>query len=295
MVKPDESNIETIVDIISTSDINCNYNFDYVRDRTVFIKGEIHSTEIVFQNKIINDYFESVGNRVLSIDDISEEFNSNERPDRFSSIGSFENTFKLNKMFTFAKDVRFTDEKQFSILNLIQDSETGYISEYSILESVGRNLGSYDYLVTSDGWDLTFNPALFEFNNYNTSVISFSALSDYSGIGSVHAIGTAVSTFSEQHSVPTGTATTIATIPTTFRSAKVLVMLEDSNDNYIGNELNIIHDGTDVSLLEYGNSADSSTSNFVGFGTFDANIVGGKLIVNYTSNASSTLTANTHK
>ena len=152
-------------------------------------------------------------------------------------------------MFTFAKDVRFTDEKQFSILNLIQDSETGYISEYSILESVGRNLGSYDYLVTSDGWDLTFNPALFEFNNYNTSVISFSALSDYSGIGSVHAIGTAVSTFSEQHSVPTGTATTIATIPTTFRSAKVLVMLEDSNDNYIGNELNIIHDGTDVSIL----------------------------------------------
>ncbi|MDB4343787.1 YHYH protein [Schleiferiaceae bacterium] len=293
VVKADESNIETIVDIISTSDINCNYNFDYVRDRTVFIKGEIHSTEIVFQNKIINDYFESVGNRVLSIDDISEEFNSNERADRFSSVGGFENTFKLNKMFTFAKDVRFTDEKQFSILNLIQDSETGYINEYSILESVGRNLGSYDYLVTSDGWDLTFNPALFEFNNYNTSVISFSALSDYSGIGSVHAVGTAVSTFTEQHSVPTGTATTIATIPTTFRSAKVLVMLEDSSDNYIGNELNIIHDGSDVSILEYGNIADSSSSNFVGFGTFDANIVGGNIIVNYTSNASSTLTANT--
>ena len=86
VVKPDESNIETIVDIISTSDINCDYNFDYVRDRTVFIKGEIHSTEIVFQNKIINDYFESVGNRVLSIDDISEEFNSNERPDRFQVL-----------------------------------------------------------------------------------------------------------------------------------------------------------------------------------------------------------------
>ena len=293
VVKPDDSNIETIVDIISTSDTNCDYNFDYVRDRTVFIKGEIHSTEIVFQNKIIADYFESVGNRVLSIDDISAEFNSNERPDRFSSTGSFENTFKFNKMLTFAKDIQFTDEKQFSVVNLIQDSETGYISEYSILESVGRNLGSYDYLVTSDGWDLTFNPVLFEFNNYTTSVISFSGLSDYSGIGSVHAIGTAVSTFSEQHSVPTGTATTIATIPVTSRSAKVLVMLQDTSDNYVGNELNIIHDGTNVSLLEYGNSADSESTNYVGFGTFDANIVGGNIIVNYTSNASSTLTANT--
>ena len=125
VVKPDDSNIETIVDIISTSDTNCDYNFDYVRDRTVFIKGEIHSTEIVFQNKIIADYFESVGNRVLSIDDISAEFNSNERPDRFSSTGSFQNTFKFNKILTFAKDVQFTDEKQFSIVNLIQDSETG--------------------------------------------------------------------------------------------------------------------------------------------------------------------------
>ena len=48
VVKPDDSNIETIVDIISTSDTNCDYNFDCVRDRTVFIKDEIHSTEIVF-------------------------------------------------------------------------------------------------------------------------------------------------------------------------------------------------------------------------------------------------------
>ena len=70
-------------------------------------------------------------------------------------------------------------------------------------------------------------------------------------------------------------------------------MLQDSSDNYVGNELNIIHDGTNVSLLEYGNSADSESTNYVGFGTFDANIVGGNIIVNYTSNASSTLTANT--
>ena len=39
--------------------------------------------------KILFDYDESVGNRVLTIDDISGLFNNNARTDRFMSVDTF--------------------------------------------------------------------------------------------------------------------------------------------------------------------------------------------------------------
>ena len=42
-------------------------------------------------------------------------------------LESFQNTFKFNKMLTFAKDVQFTDEKQFSVVNLIQILKQGIL------------------------------------------------------------------------------------------------------------------------------------------------------------------------
>ena len=74
----DESNIEVVVDIISEGDLNCDYNFDYVSEGVVFINGGAYSNEIIFENRVISDYYESVGNRVLTIDDFSNSFNSNE-------------------------------------------------------------------------------------------------------------------------------------------------------------------------------------------------------------------------
>ena len=51
--------------------------------------GRIFSDEIIFSNRILTDYAESIGNRVLSIDDISPQFNSNPRPTRFSEVHRF--------------------------------------------------------------------------------------------------------------------------------------------------------------------------------------------------------------
>ena len=73
------------------------------------------SDEIFFENRILTDYFQSVGNRVLSIDDISGTFNSNERAEKFEPIGKFETNYIFNKIFTFAEDTVFTDERQFQL------------------------------------------------------------------------------------------------------------------------------------------------------------------------------------
>ena len=56
----------------------------------------------------------------------------------------YDTNYIFNKIFTFAKDNVYTDERQFSIVNLIQDNTLGYTNEYSIIETYPR-LGFYDY------------------------------------------------------------------------------------------------------------------------------------------------------
>ena len=74
-----ESSIESITDIIVEGDLNCYYDWDDASERTVDVNGIDVSNKVVFENRIISDFFQSVGNRVLSIDDVSGSFNSNEK------------------------------------------------------------------------------------------------------------------------------------------------------------------------------------------------------------------------
>ena len=66
LVRTIDSNIEVIVDVIGTGDLNCVYDFDLVTEGTQFVNGEIVSDEIFFENQLLTDYFQSIGNRVLS-------------------------------------------------------------------------------------------------------------------------------------------------------------------------------------------------------------------------------------
>ena len=176
-------------------------------------------------------------------------------PEKFEPIGKFETNYIFNKIFTFVKDVVFTDERQFSIVNLIQNTGIGYINEYSTLETYPR-LGYFDYqLVGSGEWELTFHPVKFAFNSYGTSILSISLLDGVAGTGST-SFGDVVSIASSQTSVSSGTTTTIASFSTSNRSAKILTMIEAtsgiSSGQYDSTEINIIHDGTTVTKLEYG-------------------------------------------
>ena len=51
-------------------DLNCVYDFDLARENNLIIDDTITSNEILFDSRIIQDYIESIGNRVLVIDDI---------------------------------------------------------------------------------------------------------------------------------------------------------------------------------------------------------------------------------
>lgn len=97
--------IEVIVDIIGVADLNCVYDFDLVTENSLRIGSSVFSDEIIFQNRIISDYAESTGNRVLIIDDISSDFNSNPRASRYDEVAKFRlSDGRVKKFITYAKD-----------------------------------------------------------------------------------------------------------------------------------------------------------------------------------------------
>ena len=77
-----QSIVDPLVDIISVSDLNTYYNFDTASETSIQINSSIASKEILFDNKILEDHVLSVGNRVLSIDNISWEFDSTENTEK---------------------------------------------------------------------------------------------------------------------------------------------------------------------------------------------------------------------
>ena len=295
IVTPDDSNIDVIVDIIGEGDLNCVYDFDFVSEGTQFVNGKIISDEIFFENQILTDYFQSVGNRVLSIDDISGSFNSNERAEPFESVSSYGLEFIFNKVFTFTRDNVYTDERQFSIVNVLQDGISGYVNEYATIETYPR-LGFYDYLIVNDKWDLTFNPVKFEFNVYDVSTVSISLRDNITGIGSTQ-MGDIVDFTSSQVTI-LGTETTIASFPTTNRAAKVLTMVEAqagiNSGEYHAVEMNVIHDGTNVYNVEYGDVHTSPTLYSSGsLGTYRSFIDSGLVKINFIPDSAVTHEAQT--
>ena len=130
-----DSDIETTTDIVSSAISYCHYDFDFVTENNNLINGQVTSDEIFFENRILSDYFQSVGNRVLDIDDFSGEFFGNERPTKYSDIEAILNDI-YNKVFTFVKDRIFTDERQTSIVSVLQTDQIGYMQEYVTMEHI---------------------------------------------------------------------------------------------------------------------------------------------------------------
>ena len=108
---------------LELADTNCVFDFDIATENNLNFTNEsngILSNEVFFNNKILTDFTESIGNRVLSIDDISPLFNSNPRATEFTTVGTFKlSDIRFRKYFTYLRDKRFTQERQSLIVDLI--------------------------------------------------------------------------------------------------------------------------------------------------------------------------------
>jgi len=283
-VTANDSNLVAFIDAIGVVDVNCYPSFDLVTENSLSISDdETLSNQMYFNSRVLTDYFESVGNRVLTIDDFSTEFSSNPRPTRFSVATEFSITQRSKKFVTLVKDKTFTGERQVSLVTLLQNGSVGFINNYGRVESV-LDLGSFDFGISGNNGQLLFFPTKFSVNNYNITAASFDIIgfANTTGIGST-TLGNFINIDSTQTAVPTGTATTIVGIASTYRSSKVLVMINGDNGRMEYDELSILHDGTNVDLLEYGQLATDSdtTTGGAGLGTYTASMATGNIIVQF--------------
>jgi hypothetical protein len=74
-----EGNFTSFANIDSFAKISCTFDYDLVSENSDIINSKLISDQIYFQSKELLDYFDCIGNRVLSIDDISNQFRNKER------------------------------------------------------------------------------------------------------------------------------------------------------------------------------------------------------------------------
>jgi hypothetical protein len=289
------TSIDVISDIVSVVNLNCVYDFDLVKENSLQIGSQIFSDEIIFSNRILTDYSESVGNRVLSIDDISSQFSSNPRATRFSEVHRFSLAdVRAQKYLTYVRDTRFTGERQLLIVtSLIDNIGNVFLNQYARVEST-YDMGSFD--ITIDGTDgvLQFFPTKFSINDFDVTTLSYNIDDNILSTGNT-TFGDIIDIRSSSIAVSVGTTTTIVGIASTYRSMKVLVSISATTTNqYEFDELNIIHNGTDVAFLEYGQLTNHSLNSYssTGLGTYYPYLSGGQLKVDFTPNAQVTTTVN---
>jgi hypothetical protein len=282
----DLTSVEVISDIISVVNLNCVYDFDLVRENSLQIGYQIFSDEIIFSNRILTDYAESIGNRVLSIDDISPQFNSNPRPTRFSEVNRFNIAdVKTQKYLTYVNDARFVDEKQILIVTtLIDDIGNTYLNQYARVES-NYDMGSFDLEIDGSEGVLLFYPTKFSINDFDITTLSYNINDNILGAGNT-TFGNVVDIKSSSVIVSSGD-TSIIGIADTYRAAKILVSIAINDTNqYEFDELNIIHDGTNVEFLEYGQLTNHALDLYSssGLGTYYPYLSGSQLKVDFIPN-----------
>lgn len=278
------TNVDIVNNIDGFASLNCVYGFDLATENSRNQNSKIVSDEIIFSNRVLTDYFESVGNRVLSIDDISDQFNSNPRPNPFSVVDTFNlSDVRCQKYITYVRDKRFTAQRQLMIVDLLHDGSRGYLNQYGRVETQ-YDQGSFDFAISGSDAQLQFYPTKSSVNDYDLNIFSYNLKDSFLGIGST-SIGGVVTIETNSSPVTSGVTTTIVSMGNTHTSVKVLVNINPDitkNQEFEAIELNIVHDGTNIEMLEYGRlSTNIGGYSESGLGTYHAYFSGSSLNVDF--------------
>ena len=286
-ISTDVGYFEAFKNLTTFTSLNCVYDFDLVKENSINFGSGIISDEIIFSSRILTDYEESVGNRVLAIDDISGLFNSNPRATVFSIV----NTFKLSdiraqKYITFITDKTFQGERQLLLVDLIHDDSSAYINQYGRIETQ-YDMGSFDFTISGTDGQLLFYPTKFSVNDYDVTCLSYNLDDNLLGIGNT-SIGGIVLINTNSVNLSSGISTTIVSIANTYSSVKVLVEItpDINNNEFEFTELNVVHDGTNIGLSEYGQLLTTPTFySSSGLGTYNAYFSGSFLNIDFIPNS----------
>ena len=278
--------IEITNELVGFGDLNCVHDFDNVKENVLNLGGGISSDEIIFTSRILTDYFESSGNRVLLIDDMSGLFNSNPRPTVFSIIDTFPAAeHRAMKYFMFYRDRRFVSEREMMVVTLTHDDQYAYMNQYGGIDTK-QPLGRFDFSIAGLDGQLQFFPFDFTVNDFDIGFIAYTLDDNILGIGTTNLGGvvdidtSSCSTYDS--SGGTGITTTLVSVAHTYRSMKLLVSLSDANNEHQFNELNLVHDNSDVYGVDYGELTSTiPITAGPGFGTYYARLDGTNMKVDF--------------
>ena len=286
-----------ISELVSEIDLDCYPDFDNVREVTENISNTFVSNKIVFNSRILTDYFESIGNRVVQIevpDVVSQVIGGTVRTvllDQFNA-----DTKRYKKYLTYSQYSEEEGKKQISLLSAAFSGESSYINEYGIIATDEEYSGSYDFDIDNQVVTLRFTPSentKFGSREFTNTVLSLDINTEV-GISTLD-LGDVVSIFGDYSLAPVGTTsqTIISIAKSEFRSSKAIVAISSEANNYIQvNELTFVSDnyiGSDildqvnVNILDYGKIVSDSTS---GFGTYFAYVDGDYVKVDFVANSS---------
>ena len=131
---------------------------------------------------------------------------------------------------------------------------------------------------------LQFYPTKSEVNDYDLSLFSYNLNDNFLGVGTT-SLGGVATIETKSSPVTSGVTTTIVSIGDTHTSVKVLVDINPDltrNEEFEAVELNIVHDGTNIEMMEYGRlTTNLGGSAATGLGTYHAYFSGSSLNVDF--------------
>jgi hypothetical protein len=285
------ADISLLIDIIQEKDFDCYENFAFADEFTKSFNNSLVSNEIYFDYLKLLDYTEFKTNRVLKIDDISSQFDDTPSIFNYAVVGTFDITkYNSAQFYILIKDARYYGEKEIIIVNIVYDGSNGYLTAYGRNETV-LDLGEFSFRRTGNSGEILFYPKKYEYNSYDMSNISVNitgAGTSAIGISSLGEVVSFASTAVAISSSPTPSSNTIVSISTnSYSSAKILLSASSSDDNVQFNEINLIHNGSNVYYEFFGDidSGDLSISPGQGIiGSVGVTTSSGNIIVTFTPN-----------
>ena len=168
------------------------------------------------------------------------------------------------------------------------------MNQYGRNDTVGE-LGSFDMVISGVNGSLQFFPNDFAFNDYQIVNIAYHLDDNVVGLGTTVNLGGGTAEIHTCSVDCSGGTTTVVSAAVTTRSLKMYSVLSDlTNNEYQYDEMNLIHDGSEVYVTEFGRLSTNQGS-FVGtgFGTFYPHIDGETLKVDFIPEPGIAVTCNT--
>ena len=270
------------VDLIEEVRVDDQYYFDLGRDVNIATRNEVElSNEIELDNAKLSDYFESITNRVLNIDDISSQFSNISNP---NTLDLFENIYRYPFNYIsnrFLVQITSEDRRDFQVseITILQDGTNTYYSEptFKKLHSTPQEIGTLEASVDTDNSQvrLRFFPADPFDKNYDIKVLNqfYDTEATLTGIGTT-AFGFAILMGSDAEIGPSTFKSFVSVAATNFDYLHSQVEVETvsaGQKETMFVELKAIHDGNDSYMSEYNiilSDGSFGGTNAGAFGTF---------------------------